>query len=155
MASSTTNYGLTKPDATELYDIAVQNENMDLIDSLSASKSEMYYHAGDSVNLYFTINTGILTGGQKEVRFSIQLPKPIDSSITADNIEISGKWVIRHADGGSYLANNVTLQSLGTVSYRIVANGVQVRVQMTNAVSFANNSVVAVMGDAGATLTFS
>lgn len=155
MASSTTNYGLTKPDATELYDIAVQNTNMDLIDSLSASKSEMYYHAGDSVNLYFTINAGILTGGQKEVRFSIPLPKPIDSSITDDNIEISGKWVIRHADGGNYLATNVTLQSLGTVSYRIVANGVQVRVQMTNAVSFANNSVVAVMGDTGATLTFS
>lgn len=33
MANKTPNYGLTKPLPEEFYDIAVQNENMDIIDS--------------------------------------------------------------------------------------------------------------------------
>ena len=32
MATKTTNYGLTKPDGTDFYDVDVQNSNMDIID---------------------------------------------------------------------------------------------------------------------------
>lgn len=155
MATTTPNYGLTKPDLSELYDIGVQNTNMDLIDSLTASKTELTYNKGDTVNVYYVICSGILTGSQKDLRFFIPLPKPIASNIANTDIDVSGNWIIRHADGGSYLANNVTLQSLGTVSYTKTTCGVHVRVQMTNAASFANNSVVAAMGNTGATLTFS
>ena len=33
MATTTTNYGLTKPAGTDKYDISVQNGNMDIIDT--------------------------------------------------------------------------------------------------------------------------
>ena len=32
MATTTTNYGLTKPDGADFYDVDVQNDNMDIID---------------------------------------------------------------------------------------------------------------------------
>lgn len=32
MATTTTNYGLTKPEGSDFYDIVVQNDNMDIID---------------------------------------------------------------------------------------------------------------------------
>ena len=32
MATKTTNYGLTKPDGADFYDVDVQNDNMDIID---------------------------------------------------------------------------------------------------------------------------
>ena len=32
MATTTTNYGLTKPEGSDFYDIGVQNDNMDIID---------------------------------------------------------------------------------------------------------------------------
>lgn len=50
MATTTPNYGLTKPDLSELYDIGVQNTNMDLIDSLSASKADLAKINSDFAN---------------------------------------------------------------------------------------------------------
>lgn len=152
MATTTPNYGLTKPDLSELYDIGVQNANMDLIDSLTTSKAEMYYHVGDTVNIANVLCAGILTGAQKELRFFVPLSKPIGSDVS--NASVSGNWYIRHADGG-YIANNVTLASLGTTALTQTDCGIQIRVQLTNAVSFSNNSVVTAMGWTGATLTFS
>lgn len=32
MATTTTNYGLTKPEGSDFYDVGVQNDNMDIID---------------------------------------------------------------------------------------------------------------------------
>ena len=32
MATKTTNYGLTKPDGADFYDVDVQNDNMDIVD---------------------------------------------------------------------------------------------------------------------------
>lgn len=40
MSTQTTNYGLVKPDATEFYDITVQNSNMDKIDTTLKSKAD-------------------------------------------------------------------------------------------------------------------
>lgn len=37
MATTTTNVGLTKPSANELYDVSVQNNNMDVLDKLIES----------------------------------------------------------------------------------------------------------------------
>lgn len=42
MPNQTTNYGLTKPLASEFYDVEVQNGNMDKIDAQMKTKSELY-----------------------------------------------------------------------------------------------------------------
>ena len=70
MATTTTNYGLTKPEGSDFYDIGVQNDNMDIIDkqmkanakdiaqlnSERAFLSKVFYivkMAGYSLNYYF------------------------------------------------------------------------------------------------------
>ena len=45
MATTTTNYGLTKPEGSDFYDIGVQNDNMDIIDK------QMKANAKDIVQL--------------------------------------------------------------------------------------------------------
>lgn len=45
MATKTTNYGLTKPDGADFYDVDVQNDNMDIIDK------QMKANANDIVQL--------------------------------------------------------------------------------------------------------
>ena len=55
MATKTTNYGLTKPDGADFYDVDVQNDNMDIIDK------QMKANANDIAQLnsdYDTIIAG-------------------------------------------------------------------------------------------------
>lgn len=55
MATKTTNYGLTKPDGADFYDVDVQNDNMDIIDK------QMKANANDIAQLnsdYDTIIVG-------------------------------------------------------------------------------------------------
>lgn len=55
MATKTTNYGLTKPEGSDFYDIGVQNDNMDIIDK------QMKANANDIAQLnsdYDTIIVG-------------------------------------------------------------------------------------------------
>ena len=55
MATTTTNYGLTKPEGSDFYDIGVQNDNMDIIDK------QMKANANDIAQLnsdYDTIIVG-------------------------------------------------------------------------------------------------
>lgn len=40
MATKTTNYGLTKPEGSDFYDIGVQNDNMDIIDKQMKANAE-------------------------------------------------------------------------------------------------------------------
>ena len=47
MATTTTNYGLTKPEGSDFYDIGVQNDNMDIIDK------QMKANAKDIAQLNF------------------------------------------------------------------------------------------------------
>lgn len=88
----------------------------------------------------YGIFTGFLTSGGTEVHFCIPLPTLVPAFITPS---VTGNVIIRHADGG-YLANNVEINSLGTVDVRATLNMVRVRVVLPAAVSFANNSVIAV-----------
>lgn len=46
MATTTTNYGMTKPAETEFYNVAVQNNNMDIIDAALAAKAPAGYGLG-------------------------------------------------------------------------------------------------------------
>ena len=53
MATTTTNYGLTKPEGSDFYDIGVQNDNMDIIDK------QMKANAKDIAQLNSDLNNRI------------------------------------------------------------------------------------------------
>ena len=55
MATKTTNYGLTKPDGADFYDVDVQNDNMDIIDK------QMKANANDIAQLNSDLNNRIAT----------------------------------------------------------------------------------------------
>ncbi len=54
MATKTTNYGLTKPDGADFYDVDVQNDNMDIIDK------QMKANANDIAQLNSNYDTIIV-----------------------------------------------------------------------------------------------
>ena len=112
---------------------------------------KMVYEAGDVVDCAGVVCAGSLTGSNKTVQFFIFLPKPSTSGLKAT---LSGKWIIRHADGG-YILNGNTLQSIGTVTAKVYELGIYVSIALSNASSFTNNCPVVVHGGTGPKITFS
>lgn len=55
MATKTTNYGLTKPDGADFYDVDVQNDNMDIIDK------QMKANANDIAQLNSDLKNALVT----------------------------------------------------------------------------------------------
>lgn len=55
MATKTTNYGLTKPEGSDFYDIGVQNDNMDIIDK------QMKANANDIAQLNSDLKDALVT----------------------------------------------------------------------------------------------
>ncbi len=55
MATTTTNYGLTKPEGSDFYDIGVQNDNMDIIDK------QMKANANDIAQLNSDLKDALVT----------------------------------------------------------------------------------------------
>ena len=55
MATKTTNYGLTKPDGADFYDVDVQNDNMDIIDK------KMKANANDIAQLNSDLKDALVT----------------------------------------------------------------------------------------------
>lgn len=55
MATKTTNYGLTKPEGSDFYDIGVQNDNMDIIDK------QMKANANDIAQLNSDLKNALVT----------------------------------------------------------------------------------------------
>lgn len=108
------------------------------------------YKAGDTVSLAGIIGAGHLTNAQTSIEFCIPLSKPIQAS----SATISGNVYIRSING-TYLANNVTLSSLGTVSITITTGGIYVRVNAPSALNATNNTPVDVMMASGSSATFS
>lgn len=150
MATTTPNIGLTKPDLSELYDIGVQNTNMDLIDT---SLGALYYKSGDTVSLNGGIYAGSLTNFSKDLYFFIPLPKLTDN-VTVSSSSISGNWLVRAGTGGNII-NNATLASAGTVTVTKVAGGIQVKVVLSTAASAATNQAISAYGYTGSQITFS
>ena len=55
MATKTTNYGLTKPEGSDFYDIGVQNDNMDIIDKqMKANAKDIAQLNSDLKNTFVT-----------------------------------------------------------------------------------------------------
>ena len=114
--------------------------------------SEWKFKKGDTVHYNACIFTGFLTSSGGSIFFSIPLWKEIASGLS---VSVSGTVIIRHADGG-YMANTVTLASLGTIATSYTNNMVFVRVTLTTASTFTNNSVLAVQPTGeGLNITFS
>jgi len=117
--------------------------------------NSLSYKSGDVITLVdnYCIFGGFLTNSSKTIAFSIPLPNIIPDGL---EVTVEGKVFIRHADGSAYIANDVTLASLGTVTCDYQYNQVRVRVVASEAFSFANNSVLSVTpADTGLTITFS
>lgn len=56
MATKTTNYGLTKPDGADFYDVDVQNDNMDIIDKqMKANANAITQLNSDIAGLQFDV----------------------------------------------------------------------------------------------------
>lgn len=134
--------GNTPINATNLNNIEDGIESNDT--RISEVYEDMYYNANDT----FEISTpylncaGMLSGGQKGVYFTIPVDKSM-KKITTATIE-SSNVQIRHADGG-YIAQNVSLASLGTLSVsKISDRNLSVVLTLTNAASQTNNSVITV-----------
>lgn len=109
------------------------------------------YKVGDTVNIA-GVFSGFLTSSSKEITFSIPFNKPINSSVVG--ITFSGGWTIRSV-GGTYLANNVALSTLGTINIiSFSASGVVVQVVASTAFSETNNTPLAVQARTNVTATF-
>ena len=59
MATKTTNYGLTKPDGADFYDVDVQNDNMDIIDKQMKANANGIEQLNSDLNnrIEFTITS--------------------------------------------------------------------------------------------------
>ena len=66
MATTTTNYGLTKPEGSDFYDIGVQNDNMDIIDKqMKANAKDIAQLNSDKEwKTYFDDGIKIVTNNQ-------------------------------------------------------------------------------------------
>lgn len=129
-------------------DNAIQNKAVKA--AIDALIDATQFKAGDTLSLNGAIFAGALSGSSKDLYFFIPLPK---GTANISSVAISGNWLIRAA--GANVINNATLASQGTVSYSLVAGGVQVKVVLDTASSVATNSVVSAYGYTGAKLTFS
>ena len=111
MATKTTNYGLTKPDGADFYDVDVQNDNMDIIDKqmkanandiaqLNSDKDYKNYH-GDGIDIeinsqcamFYIRKSKSLTGGNV-TQTLLDLPDGItlEKEVFAPCEIIDGSW---------------------------------------------------------------
>lgn len=128
MATTTPNYGLTKPDLTELYDIGVQNTNMDLIDSLSASKTELA-----------EINSGFVYDAQT----SVTIPSQTSPWTNIDDFSLTeGTWLVLATIN---YAANATGYRCGLISTTSNASGADYRGTVIVAASPADVTRIQVM----------
>ena len=83
MATTTTNYGLTKPEGSDFYDIGVQNDNMDIIDK------QMKANANDIAQL----NSDKITGNRiKKLSWGGNELQCIEATIDNSTVYIPIMW---------------------------------------------------------------
>ena len=134
--------GNTPINATNLNNIENGVEANDI--KIDEVYNDFYYKNGDTfeVSTPYLHCPGILSGGKKGIYFTIPVDKSM-KKINSATIE-SSDVQIRHADGG-YIAQNVPLASLGTLSVsKISDRNLSVVLTLTNEASQTNNSVITV-----------
>lgn len=112
-----------------------------------------FYHVGDTISL---LRTGMVAySGTSNFYFTIPLDKPIGNDVTS--ISLTGSWRCILTDSTtlaqSVYMNDVSLDSLGTVTCSMAASGVQVSVVLSSAL--AHWSLGTIVGRGSNILTFS
>lgn len=157
MATYTTNYNLEKPALSELYDIGVQNNNMDAIDAQMKQNADdisaAEYHVGDVLNLSPLVSLGVVRNSKKDIYFTIPLAKPIGADVTT--LTLSGGFTISDTSGSTIL-NNSDLTDVGTIQNTYVRDfGITVLLRSGTTFSPNNNAPVVIYGNSTARLTLS
>ena len=68
MATKTTNYGLTKPDGADFYDVDVQNDNMDIIDKqMKANANDIAQLNSDTKSIIQFLDNMITPNGSEGI----------------------------------------------------------------------------------------
>ena len=68
MATKTTNYGLTKPDGADFYDVDVQNDNMDIIDKqMKANANDIAQLNSDTKSIIQFLGNMITPNGSEGI----------------------------------------------------------------------------------------
>ena len=68
MATKTTNYGLTKPEGSDFYDIGVQNDNMDIIDKqMKANANDIAQLNSDTKSIIQFLDNMITPNGSEGI----------------------------------------------------------------------------------------
>lgn len=92
MAEQTPNYGLTKPDLEEFYDVEVQNSNMDIIDASLKGLEEDKANSADLTSLEQTV-TEHLDQSKKSMKFTmsshLSVPNNIAKQILWSNVSVT------------------------------------------------------------------
>lgn len=128
--------------------IIIGNSNKSLV--LRGNNLPWIYHKGDVVNIRGNYS-GHLTGGNKNIVFSISLPKEIDSSVTKASLKV----VVTARCNGTYILNNksITLSITLDESARQCGNLVFTYISSTS-LGATNNAAVDVWIANGGTITF-
>ena len=98
MATKTTNYGLTKPEGSDFYDIGVQNDNMDIIDKqMKANAKDIAQLNSEIKNKVYMQPAWVLTcekfeGGYFKINNVVFLNIRLKNSATNNNWSGSGTW---------------------------------------------------------------
>ncbi|MEA4988932.1 MAG: hypothetical protein VB095_12810 [Anaerovorax sp.] len=83
MATQTKNYGLTKPDINDFYDVGIDNNNMDTIDTELKNLKDKVFTAGDmSKSIYDKNNNGIVDNAEKVNNHTVEKDVPTDAKFT-------------------------------------------------------------------------
>lgn len=112
-----------------------------------------FYHIGDTISL---VRTGMVAySGSSNFYFTIPLDKPVGRDVT--NFSLTGNWRCILTDSTtlaqSVFMNDVSLDSLGTVTCSMKAGGVQVMVALSS--TLTHWSVGFIAGSRSNSLTFS
>lgn len=109
-----------------------------LQDQITKQNTNMEYHVGDTINLWF-MSAGYLTGGGTSIYISIPLAKPLASNVTKGIVTME-KIEIRQ--GGGYLTESVS--GLTFDFLKNTKDFCRLRITSPNAFTALNNEVVGV-----------
>lgn len=87
MATKTTNYGLTKPDGADFYDVDVQNDNMDIIDK------QMKANANDIAQLNSDTASDFRINANGNLKTYLNMFKVGKELIIMGSIDVPFEWL--------------------------------------------------------------
>lgn len=149
MSTQTTNYGLVKPDSTDLYDIAVQNSNMDKIDTAlknKANTTDVNTALSSKANTT-DVNTALSSKADKSEVDSLK--KSVSDGKTTVANAITGQGVTTATDATfATMATNIGTVATNKYNAGVSATkkGTATAAQVLTGYTFTNSSSVGASG---------